>query len=260
MPVIKSKLKTSSAEFAASQDAMRERVGQLEQLTQAAQRGGDDAARKRHSGRGKMLPRERVAALLDRDTPFLELSTLAAHEVYDEPVPSAGIITGVGTVSGNCLRDHRQRCHGERRHLLPAHRQKVNHLRAQEIALENRLPCIYLVDSGGAHLPSQDEVFPDREHFGRICLQSGAHVRRGHRANRVCDGLVHRGWRVCAGNERRNHHRQKSGHDFSGGPAAGEGRDGRSGHRRSAGRRGCAYTFVGVWPIISPRTMRMLWS
>jgi 3-methylcrotonyl-CoA carboxylase beta subunit len=166
MPVIKSKLKTSSAEFAAAQLAMRERVAQLEQITATTTRGGGEAARTRHASRGKMLPRERVAALLDRDTPFLELSPLAAHEVYDEAVPSAGIITGVGVVSGRTCIIIANDATVKGGTYYPLTVKK--HLRAQEIAFENQLPCIYLVDSGGAHLPSQDEVFPDREHFGRI--------------------------------------------------------------------------------------------
>ena len=166
MPVIKSKLKTSSAEFAAAQQAMHERVAQLEQITATTQRGGEEASRTRHTGRGKMLPRERVAALLDRNTPFLELSTLAAHEVYGEAVPSAGIITGVGTVSGHTCIIIANDATVKGGTYYPLTVKK--HLRAQEIARANHLPCIYLVDSGGAHLPSQDEVFPDRDHFGRI--------------------------------------------------------------------------------------------
>ena len=166
MSVIKSKLKTSSAEFKAAAEAMRGQVAELNEKLAAVRQGGGDAARKKHQGRGKLLPRERVAALLDPGTPFLELSALAAWEVYRDPVPAAGLITGVGRVSG-------QQC------VIVANDATVKggtyypltvkkHLRAQEIALENRLPCIYLVDSGGAHLPSQDEVFPDRDHFGRI--------------------------------------------------------------------------------------------
>ncbi len=166
MPVIKSKLKPGSAEFAAAQVAMRERITQLERLTASVTRGGDDASRSRHVGRGKMLPRERVAALLDRDTPFLELSPLAAHEVDDEAVPSAGIITGVGTVSGHTCVIIANDATVKGGTYYPLTVKK--HLRAQAIARENNLPCIYLVDSGGAHLPSQDEVFPDRDHFGRI--------------------------------------------------------------------------------------------
>jgi 3-methylcrotonyl-CoA carboxylase beta subunit len=166
MGVIRSKLKTSGAEFKASAGVMRERVSELEARLAHAREGGGAAARERHTSRGKLLPRERVAGLLDRDTPFLELSPLAAYETYDESVPAAGLITGVGVVSG-------QRC------VVIANDATVKggtyfpltvkkHLRAQEVAAENRLPCIYLVDSGGAHLPSQDQVFPDRDHFGRI--------------------------------------------------------------------------------------------
>jgi 3-methylcrotonyl-CoA carboxylase beta subunit len=166
MPVIRSKLKTTSAEFRASAETMRARVAELESRLASVREGGDATARGRHLARGKLLPRDRVAGLLDRDTPFLELSPLAAWEAYDEPVPAAGLITGIGVVHG-------QRC------MIVANDATVKggtyfpltvkkHLRAQEIAFENRLPCIYLVDSGGAHLPSQDAVFPDRDHFGRI--------------------------------------------------------------------------------------------
>src|SRR5688500_4015713 len=164
--VIKSRLKTTSAEFKAAAESMRAQVDELNARLARVREGGDAAARKKHEGRGKLLARERVSALLDPGTPLLELSALAAWDVYAEPVPGAGLITGVGTVSG-------ERC------MIIANDATVKggtyypltvkkHVRAQEIALENRLPCIYLVDSGGAHLPSQDEVFPDREHFGRI--------------------------------------------------------------------------------------------
>ena len=166
MPAIKSKLKTSSAEFAAAQQAMHVRLAELQQINATITRGSDKTAQQRHLKRGKMLPRDRVAALLDCDTPFLELSALAAHEVYDEAIPCAGIITGVGTVSGTTCVIIANDATVKGGAYYPLTVKK--HLRAQEIALENRLPCIYLVDSGGAHLPSQDEVFPDREHFGRI--------------------------------------------------------------------------------------------
>ena len=166
MNVIKSKLKTSSAEYKAAADAMRTQVAELNERLAVARQGGGDAAKKKHLGRGKLLPRERVAALLDPGTPFLELSALAACEVYQEPVPAAGLITGVGRVSGRqcVVVANDATVKGGTYYPLTVKK----HLRAQEIALENRLPCIYLVDSGGAHLPSQDEVFPDRDHFGRI--------------------------------------------------------------------------------------------
>jgi 3-methylcrotonyl-CoA carboxylase beta subunit len=166
MAVIKSRLKTSSAEFKAAAEAMRGHVTELSERLAQVRQGGADAARKRHQGRGKLLPRERVAALLDPGAPFLELSPLAAWEVYAEPVPAAGLITGIGRVSGrHCvIVANDATVKGGTYYPLTVKK----HLRAQEIALENRLPCIYLVDSGGAHLPSQDEVFPDRDHFGRI--------------------------------------------------------------------------------------------
>jgi 3-methylcrotonyl-CoA carboxylase beta subunit len=166
MATIKSRLKTSSAEFKAAAAAMRAQVEELNARLAVVRQGGDATARGKHQGRGKLLPRERVAALLDPGEPFLELSPLAAWEVYDEPVPSAGIITGVGRVSGqDCvIVANDATVKGGTYYPLTVKK----HLRAQEIALENRLPCIYLVDSGGAHLPSQDEVFPDRDHFGRI--------------------------------------------------------------------------------------------
>jgi 3-methylcrotonyl-CoA carboxylase beta subunit len=166
MAVIRTKLRTSSAEFRTAAEDMRARVAELETRLAQVREGGDEAARKRHQDRGKLLPRARVAGLLDPATPFLELSPLAAWEVYDEPVPAAGIITGVGQVAGrDCvIIANDATVKGGTYYPLTVKK----HLRAQEIALENRLPCIYLVDSGGAHLPSQDEVFPDREHFGRI--------------------------------------------------------------------------------------------
>jgi len=166
MNVIKSKLKTSAAEYKAAAETMRRQVAELNERLAVVRQGGGDAAKKKHLGRGKLLPRERVAALLDPDTPFLELSALAACEVYQEPVPAAGLITGVGRVSGRqcVIVANDATVKGGTYYPLTVKK----HLRAQEIALENRLPCIYLVDSGGAHLPSQDEVFPDRDHFGRI--------------------------------------------------------------------------------------------
>jgi 3-methylcrotonyl-CoA carboxylase beta subunit len=146
--------------------AMAALVDELRARSAAAALGGPPAQRERHVARGKLLPRQRVEELLDHGSPFLELSPLAADGLYDGDAPAAGIITGIGMVSG-------------RRCVIVANDATVKggtyypmtvkkHLRAQEVALENRLPCIYLVDSGGAFLPKQDEVFPDREHFGRI--------------------------------------------------------------------------------------------
>jgi 3-methylcrotonyl-CoA carboxylase beta subunit len=166
MSVIESKLKTSSAEFKAAEQAMRARVQELAARLAQVRAGGPPAAREKHRERGKLLARERVAALLDPGTPFLELSPLAAWEVYAEPVPAAGLVTGIGRLCGRecMIIANDATVKGGTYYPLTVKK----HLRAQEIALENRLPCLYLVDSGGAHLPSQDEVFPDREHFGRI--------------------------------------------------------------------------------------------
>src|SRR6185503_4879736 len=128
--------------------------------------GGGDEARRKHTSRGKLLPRDRVQALLDPGSPFLELSQLAAHGLYGDEVPSAGIITGIGRVSGRECMIVVNDATVKGGTYFPITVKK--HLRAQEIAEANRLPCIYLVDSGGANLPNQDEVFPDRDHFGRI--------------------------------------------------------------------------------------------
>jgi 3-methylcrotonyl-CoA carboxylase beta subunit len=128
--------------------------------------GGPEASRERHMARGKMLPRARVAGLLDPGSPFLELSPLAANGMYDEPIHGAGLVTGIGRVSGRLVMIVSNDATVKGGTYYPMTVKK--HLRAQEIARENRLPCIYLVDSGGANLPHQTEVFPDREHFGRI--------------------------------------------------------------------------------------------
>src|SRR3984885_3465150 len=141
-------------------------VDDLRRELATAALGGSERARARHVGRGKLLPRERVDRLVDPGSPFLELSPLAAHGLYGGDAPGAGIITGVGRVSGRecVIVANDATVKGGTYYPMTVKK----HLRAQEVALQNRLPCIYLVDSGGAFLPAQDEVFPDREHFGRI--------------------------------------------------------------------------------------------
>ncbi len=155
-----------SAEFRENAEAMAALVADLRETVAAVREGGGRKARERHLGRGKMLPRERIDTLIDMGAPFLELSQLAAHGVYDEDVPAAGIVTGIGRVEGRecVIVANDATVKGGTYYPITVKK----HLRAQEIARENRLPCIYLVDSGGAYLPRQDEVFPDREHFGRI--------------------------------------------------------------------------------------------
>lgn len=165
-PVLGSTADPASDSWRANEAAHRELAAELREKLAAARLGGGEKARARHTARGKLLPRDRVDALLDPGSPFLELAPLAAEGMYGGAAPAAGVIAGIGRVSG-------------RETVIVANDATVKggtyypmtvkkHLRAQEIALENRLPCLYLVDSGGAFLPMQDEVFPDREHFGRI--------------------------------------------------------------------------------------------
>src|SRR3954469_13776562 len=166
MPVIQSKLDVRSAEFQANAAAMAQQVHDLRDKIALISEGGGQSAREKHLARGKLLPRERVRQLLDVGSPFLQLSQLAAWHMYDSAVPAAGIITGIGRVSGRECVVVVNDATVKGGTYFPLTVKK--HLRAQEIARENRLPCIYLVDSGGANLPHQTEVFPDREHFGRI--------------------------------------------------------------------------------------------
>jgi 3-methylcrotonyl-CoA carboxylase beta subunit len=166
MPVLSSSFDRASPQAQANRDSMSGLVADLHKKLDAVRQGGPERARDKHTKAGKLLPRERVERLLDPGSPFLEIAPLAALDLYDNDAPSAGIVTGIGRIA-------------ERECIVVANDATVKggtyypltvkkHLRVQEIALENRLPCIYLVDSGGAFLPRQDEVFPDREHFGRI--------------------------------------------------------------------------------------------
>ncbi len=166
MSILKTAIDPDSGEFHDNAAAMGALVADLGVKVAAVKRGGDEKARDRHLARGKLLARDRVDKLLDPGSPFLELSQLAAHGVYDEDVPSAGIITGIGRVAGSecVIVANDATVKGGTYYPLTVKK----HLRAQEIARENHLPCIYLVDSGGANLPRWDEVFPDRDHFGRI--------------------------------------------------------------------------------------------
>ena len=177
MSVIKSKISTRGEDFQTNKAAMTALVEELRSKVTEVKAGGGEKAREKHLARGKLLPRERVRTLLDPGSPFLELSQLAAYGMYEGQVPSAGMVTGIGRVAG-------QEC------MVVANDATVKggtyfpmtvkkHLRAQEIALQNNLPCIYLVDSGGANLPNQDEVFPDRDHFGRIFYNQASMSARG---------------------------------------------------------------------------------
>src|SRR2546423_2803803 len=166
MPKINTSISATSDEFKANSAAMRGLVADLTAKRAEAAAGGPDRLKERHVARGKLLPRDRVLRLIDPGSPFLELSPLAALDLYTKDIHAAGVITGVGRISG---RECVIVCNDatiKGGTYFPMTVKK--HLRAQEIARENRLPCIYLVDSGGANLPQHTEVFPDREHFGRI--------------------------------------------------------------------------------------------
>jgi 3-methylcrotonyl-CoA carboxylase beta subunit len=182
MPILDTQLNARSADFLANARAMRTLVDDLNAQIAKAALGGGEAARAKHTGRGKLLPRDRVQLLLDPGTPFLELSPLAAMGMYpdrdgSDSAPSAGVIAGIGRVSGvDCMivcNDATVK--GGTYYPMTVKK----HLRAQEIAQQNRLPCIYLVDSGGANLPNQDEVFPDRDHFGRIFFNQATMSAQG---------------------------------------------------------------------------------
>jgi 3-methylcrotonyl-CoA carboxylase beta subunit len=177
MAILESKLNPDSAEYQANVVAMHSLVDELRRRMGRAALGGDEQARNKHAARGKLLPRERVRQLLDPDTPFLELSSLAAYGMYGDEAPCAGIITGIGRIHGRECVIVCNDATVKGGTYFPVTVKK--HLRAQEIAEQNNLPCIYLVDSGGANLPNQDEVFPDRDHFGRIFYNQATMSARG---------------------------------------------------------------------------------
>ena len=166
MPVLASKINPRTADFQANLEAMSALVADLRLQLERVQQGGGAAARAKHSARGKLLPRDRIQGLLDAGSPFLEVAPLAALNMYGNDAPSAGLIVGVGRINGSECMVLCNDATVKGGTYFPMTVKK--HLRAQEIAQQNRLPCIYLVDSGGANLPNQDEVFPDRDHFGRI--------------------------------------------------------------------------------------------
>ena len=187
MTVLQSKVNPRAEEFQKNHDAMAQAVADLRAKVATVEQGGGAKYQERHVARGKLLPRDRVNTLIDEGSPFLELSQLAGYKVYDVDVPAAGVIAGVGRVSG-------QEC------MIIANDPTVKggtyfplsvkkHLRAQEIAEQNHLPCIYLVDSGGANLPQQDQVFPDRDHFGRIFYNQARMSAKGIAQIAVVMGL-----------------------------------------------------------------------
>ncbi len=177
MPRIATRVNPAGEEYRASERSMRALTEELQREVGRAARGGSRAATDKHQAAGKLLPRERVRVLLDTGSPFLELSQLAAHGMYGGDIACAGIITGIGRVAGRecVVVANDPTVKGGTYYPITVKK----HLRAQEIARENRLPCVYLVESGGAFLPAQDEVFPDREHFGRIFYNQATLSARG---------------------------------------------------------------------------------
>ncbi|MFY2764622.1 carboxyl transferase domain-containing protein [Arenimonas sp. MALMAid1274] len=166
MPILTSQIDPRAPEFQDNAAQLRAAVADFEAQLAKVALGGGDSARRKHTERGKLLPRDRISALLDPGSPFLELSAMAAGGMYDDAAPAAGVITGIGRVHGQEVVVVANDATVKGGTYFPMTVKK--HLRAQEVAMENHLPCVYLVDSGGAFLPLQDEVFPDKEHFGRI--------------------------------------------------------------------------------------------
>ncbi len=177
MAVLKSNVNPRDARFRENAEAMGRLVAELQAERAKAAEGGDKRSRERHVARGKLLPRDRVHGLIDPGTPFLELSPMAAHGLYGELINAAGIITGIGRVNGQecVIVCNDATIKGGTYYPVTVKK----HLRAQEVALENNLPCFYLVDSGGANLPNQAEIFPDREHFGRIFFNQARMSAKG---------------------------------------------------------------------------------
>ena len=214
---------------------MRALVDDLRRRTEQVRLGGGEESRKRHVARGKLLPRERVRALLDPGSPFLELSPLAALDMYDNEAPGSGVITGVGRVSGvECvIVCNDATVKGGTYYPMTVKK----HLRAQEVAMENRLPCIYLVDSGGANLPQWPEVFPDKTHFGRIFYNQANMSAQGIPQIAVVMGSCTAGGAYVPAMSDETVIVRKQGTIFLGRPAAGEGRDRRDRQRRGSRRR-----------------------
>ena len=243
MSLIQSYLDTHGEGFARNEARMEGLAAELRERLTAVRQGGGAEATAKHRKRNKLTARERIDLLVDPGSDFLEFSALAANGMYDDACPAAGIVTGIGIVEG-------QHC------VIVANDATVKggtyypmtvkkHLRAQEIAEQNHLPCIYLVDSGGAFLPLQDRGLPRSRPLRAHLLQPGAHVGQAHSADRRGDGIVHGRRRVRARDERRDRDRQGQRHDLLGRSAAGEGGDRRGSHRRGARRRRRAHAHLG---------------
>ncbi len=250
--MLRSDITPRSPGFAANAAAMRGLVDDLRARVAEIAQGGGAVAREKHASRGKLLPRERVAALIDPGSPFLEFSQLAAYGLYGGEVPAAGIVTGIGRVSGRECVIVANDATVKGGTYFPMTVKK--HVRAQEIARSNNLPCLYLVDSGGAFLPLQDEIFPDSRAFRPHLLQPGQHVGRGHPADRRRHGILHRRRRLRPGHERREHHRPQAGHHLPRRPALGAGGDRAKSSRPRTSAAPTCMPAPPAWSTTTPAT------
>ena len=222
MDRFESHIQTSSDEFRANHARMSSLVAEYRERLAQVRHGRRRQILQRHREQGKLPARERIAKLLDPGSPFLELSPLAAWELYDDEAPAAGILTGIGRVSGREVMIVANDATVKGGTYYPITVKK--HLRAQEVAMQNRLPCVYLVDSGGAFLPLQAEVFPDRDHFGRIFYNQARMSAERIPQIAVVMGSCTAGGAYVPGDVRRNHHRPQHGDDLSRRSAARESR------------------------------------
>ena len=208
MEILESHLDASSEAFRANADHHRKLAEELAAKLERVREGGGSALRERHEKRGKLFVRDRVDALLDEGSPFLEIAPLAATGMYDDAAPCAGMVCGIGRVAGQEVMVIANDATVKGGTYYPITVKK--HLRAQEIALENNLPCLYLVDSGGAFLPMQDEVFPDREHFGRIFYNQARIIEReaASRRSPIVMGSCTAGGAYVPAMSRRGGHRE----------------------------------------------------
>ena len=236
MQILESHIDKNSAAFKTNRDRMQKLVAELRSRIAVAREGGGPKYVQRHREQGKLPVRERIERLIDPESVFLELSPLAALGVYEDDTPGAGIVTGVGRVSGRDVVIVANDATVKGGTYYPLTVKK--HLRAQQIALENRLPCVYLVDSGGAFLPLQDEVFPDREHFGRIFFNQARLSAERIAQVAVVMGSCTAGGAYVPAMSDETIIVKGTGHDISGRASAGEGGDrGRSERPGSRRRR-----------------------
>ena len=242
-PILTTALSLESETFRANVGHNRALVERLREDVATAARGGNEKSRERHTARGKLLPRDRVERLLDPGSPFLEIGQLAANGLYGYEVPGAGVIAGIGRVSGRqcMIVCNDATVKGGTYYPLTVKK----HLRAQEIAEANLLPCIYLVDSGGANLPHQAEVFPDRDHFGRIFFNQANMSAKGIPQIACVMGSCTAGGAYVPAMSDETIIVRGAGDDLPGRSALGEGRDGRSHFGRGTGRRGHAWAQIG---------------